>query len=73
MTLEHEPTVLRTANSSHVLCGAGALLKGCFAPVLVVKSRLHEALGPISARQLYATPMRLFCDWKTQEVMSVTE
>ena len=33
-------------------CGAGALIKGCFAPVLVVKGRLHKALGPISARQL---------------------
>ena len=36
----------------HVLCGAGALIKGYFAPVLVVKGRLHKALGPISARQL---------------------
>ena len=36
----------------HESCGAGALIKGCFAPVLVVKGRLHKALGPISARQL---------------------
>ena len=33
----------------HVSCGAGALIKGCFAPVLVVKGRLHKSLGPISA------------------------
>ena len=33
----------------HVSCGSGALIKGCFAPVLVVKGRLHKALGPISA------------------------
>ena len=33
-------------------CGAGALIKGCFDPVLVVKGRLHKALGPISACQL---------------------
>ena len=33
-------------------CGAGALIKGCFAPVLVVTGILHKALGPISARQL---------------------
>ena len=41
---------------SHVSCGAGALIKGCFAPVLVVKGRL----GPISARQLFymCMPMR---------------
>ena len=36
----------------HVSCVAGALIKGCFAPVLAVKARLHKALGPISARQL---------------------
>ena len=36
----------------HVSCGAEALIKGCFAPVLVVKGRLHRALGPIFARQL---------------------
>ena len=36
----------------HVSCGAGALIKGCIAPVLVVKGRLHKALAPISARQL---------------------
>ena len=35
----------------HVSCGAGALIKGCFARVLV-KGRLHKALGPISACQL---------------------
>ena len=35
-----------------MLCGAGALIKGCFAPVLIVKGRLHKALGPISACQL---------------------
>ena len=42
-------------------CGAGALIKGCFAPVLVVKGRLHKALGPISARQLcyMCMPIRL--------------
>ena len=41
-------------------CGAGALIKRCFAPVLVVKGRLHKALGPISARQLcyMCMPMR---------------
>ena len=33
----------------HVSCGAGALIKRCFAPVLVVKSRLHKALSPITA------------------------
>ena len=40
----------------HVSCGAGALIKGCFAPVLVVKGRL----GPISACQLcyMCMPMR---------------
>ena len=44
----------------HVSCGAGALTKGCFASVLVVKDRLHKALGPISARQLcyMCMPMR---------------
>ena len=31
----------------HVSRGAGALIKGCFAPVLVVKGRLHKAL-PVS-------------------------
>ena len=36
----------------HVSCGAGALIKGCFAPALVAKDRLHKALGPFSARQL---------------------
>ena len=43
-----------------MLCGAGALRKGCFAPVLVVKGRLRKALGPISARQLcyMCMPMR---------------
>ena len=41
-------------------CEAGALVKGCFAPVLVVKGRLHKALGPISAPQLcyMCMPMR---------------
>ena len=40
--------------------GARALIKGCFAPVLVVKGRLHKALGPISALQLcyMCMPMR---------------
>ena len=44
----------------HVSCGAGALIKACFAPVLVVKGRLHKALGSISARQLcyMCMPMR---------------
>ena len=28
----------------HVLCGARALIKGCFAPVLAVKGRLHGLL-----------------------------
>ena len=45
----------------HVSCGAGALINGCFAPVLVtVKGRLHKTLGPISARQLcyMCMPMR---------------
>ena len=38
----------------------GLLTKGCFAPVLVVKGRLHKALGPVSARQLcyMCMPMR---------------
>ena len=38
----------------------GLIIKGCFAPVLVVKGRLHKALGPISARQLcyMCIPMR---------------
>ena len=31
----------------HVSCEAGALIKGCFAPVVVVKGRPHKALGPI--------------------------
>ena len=38
----------------HVSCGAGALIKGCFASVLVGKGRLYKALGlflPVS----YAT------------------
>ena len=35
-----------------MLCGAGALIMGCFAPVLAVKGRLHRALNPISARRL---------------------
>ena len=37
-----------------------SLIKGCYAPVLVVKGRLHKALGPISARQLcyMCMPMR---------------
>ena len=43
---------------ARVSCGAGALIKMCFAPIVVVKGRLHKALGPISARQLYAMPMR---------------
>ena len=44
----------------HVSCGAGALIKGCFAPVLVVKGGLHKAFGPISARQpcYMCMPMR---------------
>ena len=44
----------------HVSCGAGALIKGRFVRVLVVKRRLHKALGPISARQLcyMCLPMR---------------
>ena len=45
----------------HVSCGAGALRKGRFARVLVVKALgLHKALGPISARQLcyMCMPMR---------------
>ena len=43
-----------------VSCGAGALIKGCFEPVLVIKGRLHKALGPISASQLcyMCMPMR---------------
>ena len=43
-----------------VSCGAGALIMGCFAPVLVAKGRLHKALGPISAHQLryICMPMR---------------
>ena len=57
MTLEHEPTVCQVPYAlsqqlPHVLYGAGALINGCFAPALVVKGRLHKALGPISARQL---------------------
>ena len=44
----------------HVSCGAGALIQGCFAPVLVVKGGLRKALGPISARLLcyMCMPMR---------------
>ena len=63
MTLEHEPTVCQVpyAQPTAVSCGAGTLIKGCFAPVLVVKGRLHKALGSISARQLcyMCMPMRL--------------
>ena len=41
----------------HVSCGAGALLKGCFAPVLAVKGRLHKILFlPVS----YATCVYLW-------------
>ena len=62
MTLEHEPIVCQVpyAQPTAVLCGAGALIKGCFAPVFVVKGRLHKALGPISSRQLsyLCMPMR---------------
>ena len=49
-----------TQQLPHVSCGAGALIKGCFAPVLVVKGRLHKVLGPISVRQLcyMCMPMR---------------
>ena len=36
----------------HVLCGAGALIMGCFAPVLAVKGRLHRALDRISICRL---------------------
>ena len=43
----------------HVSCGAGALIKGCFAPVLVVKGRLQKALGPISAHRLFYMCMLL--------------
>ena len=59
MTLEHEPTVCQVPYA-HVSCGARALIKGCFAPVLLVKGRLHKALGPISARKLcyMCMPMR---------------
>ena len=42
-------------------CGAGALIKGRFARVLVVEAfGLHKALGLISARQLcyMCMPMR---------------
>ena len=35
----------------HVLCRAGALLKGCFASASAVKGRLHRALSPIAARR----------------------
>ena len=44
----------------HVSCGTGALIKECFASVLLVKGRLHKALGSISARQLcyMCMPMR---------------
>ena len=60
MTLEHEPTVCQSQQLPHVSCGAGALIKGCFAPVLVVKGRLDKVLGPISACQLcyMCMPMR---------------
>ena len=56
-------TPLHSQQLPHVSCGrcgAGALIKRCFAPVLVVKGRLHKALGPISARQLcyMCMPMR---------------
>ena len=33
------------------------LIKGCFAPVLLVKGRLHKALGPFLSIS-YAMPMR---------------
>ena len=64
MTLEHDPQSVKCLTHSqqlpHVSCGAGASIKGCFVPVLVVKGRLHKALGPISARQLcyMCMPMR---------------
>ena len=56
-------SVKRLAHSQqlpHVSCGAGALIKGCSAPVLVVKGRLRKALGSISAHQLCyrCMPMR---------------
>ena len=43
----------------HVSCGVGAFIKGCFAPVLVVKGRLQR-LSPSYARQLcyMCMPMR---------------
>ena len=55
MTLEHEPTVgqmpyAQPTAPTCVVC----------APALVVKGRLHKALGPISARHLcyMCMPMR---------------
>ena len=51
-TIHKLSSLLYTANSSHVSRGAGTLIKGCFAAVVVIKGRLHKALGPISARQL---------------------
>ena len=44
--------LMHSQQLSHVLSEAGALIKGCFAPVLAVEGRLHRALSPISARQL---------------------
>ena len=68
MTLEHEPTVCHKVcqvpyaqpTAPSCVVWSWALIKGCFAPVLVVKGRLHKALGPISARQLcyMCMPMR---------------
>ena len=56
-------------------CGAGALIKWCFAPVLVVTGRLHKALCPISARQLcyMCMPMRpIINKAETAVVMAAT-
>ena len=68
MTLEHEPTVCHKVcqvpyaqpTAPSCVVWSWALIKGCFAPVLVVKGRLHKALGPIAARQLcyMCMPMR---------------
>ena len=60
MNLQSVKCLTHSQQLPHVSCGAGALIKGCFAPVLVVKGRLHKALGPNSARQLcyMCMPMR---------------
>ena len=35
-----------------MLCRAGALIEGCFAPASAAKGRLHRALSSVSARRI---------------------